>query len=914
MAATPRRSQRKRSVVTYQPYRDHVHGVVGSPRSMSAQRSVPHVLGTGVLAGLFAGLAAGLIDALWSWGPAAQFVPSFLSRVRFVIYSGLALAATGALAGLVGAAVLGHLSRRTRLGDLVRFGWGEHRTRQDKDPRDAIIGMSLVIPGVPLVAFAIWFVQRVMTPVVVKSHAMGLAVLTVIAATVGALVVAIVLMFVIGAGVELVLRRIAKQVPIIAEPVAPLVVGGVFVAAILAWVAHAQWATAKILPLRGPLVAVLGALLAIPAYRPASSACDFIGMFRPAIRRTAWVVGPVVLAILVLWAGGSAPVIKASTAYTGLGAPIARGVRKAFDRDRDGYSRFLGGGDCDDGDRAVHPGAPEIPDDGIDQNCVGGDASMKATHEEPAFAPVPDSVPKDANILLVTIDTTRADHLGMYGYKRPTSPNMDAVAAQGTVFDAGWAHAPSTRYSMPAILTGRLPLDVFYDYSIGGWPGLSPRATTLGEYLGPLGYITGAITNYDYFGRERHFDQGFLEYDNENARLHGGVAGAGPERTRGSSSKEQTDKAISFVDRHASDKWFLWVHYYDPHADYEPHAEVPSFGTDPVALYDGEIRFTDQQLGRLFDELRAKGLYDKTIVVITGDHGEGFGEHRVDHHGYHLYSAQTKVPLVFRVPGLPPHHAATPAGHVDIAPTLVNLAGGQPGPDMMGRSLVDVLGGADTKRTVFQQLSFENNNEKRAAVDARCHVIYNVSPETSWEVYRVDRDPLEAHDLAGGDECGDTRHALERWYDAAQVPVGADEALLPSGAGLPAPVDATIGDVVRLLSVDAPARAKPGDQITLTWTFEAKGRVGDWKIFAHLKGPANAFVNADHKPVRPFEWWKPGQFIRYTTTLVLPRNLAQGTYTLWVGLFRGSQRAPAKSATAKLDNNAVAAATIEIGP
>jgi arylsulfatase A-like enzyme len=883
---------------------------------MSSQpRSIRDVLGTGALAGLFAGLAAGLIDALWSWGPAAQFVPSFLSRVRFVVYSGLVLAATGALAGLAAAAILGHLSRRTRLGDLVRFGWSEHRARQDKDPRDAIVGMSLVIPGVPLVALSIYVALRVMTPIVAKSHAMGLAVLTVMAATIAALLVAIVLMFVIGDLVERVLRPLAKNLPIIAEPVAPLVVGGVLIAAILAFVVYAQWATAKILPLRGPVVVVLGALLAIPAYRPAAAVNDFVGMFRPAIRRTVWVVWPAVLAVLVLWAGGSAAVIKASTAYTGLGAPIARGVRKAFDRDRDGYSRFLGGGDCDDGDPVVHPGAPEIPDDGIDQNCVGGDASMKATHEDVAFAAVPASVPKDANILLVTIDTLRADHVGMYGYKRPTSPAMDVLAAQGTVFDNGWAHAPSTRYSIPAILTGRLPLDVFYDYAVAGWPGLSPKATTLAEYLAPLGYLTGAITNYDYFGRERHMDQGFVEYDNENWRLHGGVPGEGPARTRGSSSKEQTDKAIAFVDKHASEKWFLWVHYYDPHADYEPHAEVTPFGTDTIALYDGEIRFTDLHLGRLFDELRAKGLYDKTIVVITGDHGEGFGEHRIDHHGYHLYSAQTKVPFVIRVPGLGPRHAKTPAAHIDIAPTLVNLAGGQPGPDMMGRSLVDVLAGTDHDRTIFQQLSFENNNEKRAAVDDRCHVIYNVSPETSWEEYRVDRDPLEAHDLSGGDECTKTRTALERWYDAAQVPVGAAEALLPSGAGLPAPLDAMIGTGARLLSVEAPARAKPGDQVTLTWTFEAKGRIGgDWKIFAHLKGPMNAFVNGDHKPVRPFEWWKAGQFIRYSTTLALPRHLPHGTYTLWVGLFRGNARAPVKSSTARLDNNAVAGATIEIGP
>jgi len=216
-------------------------------------------------------------------------------------------------------------------------------------------------------------------------------------------------------------------------------------------------------------------------------------------------------------------------------------------------------------------------------------------------------------------------------------------------FDEGWAHAPSTRYSMPAILTGRLPLDVYYDTSVEGWPGLSQKATTLAEVLTPLGYLSGAITNYWYFDRSRHMDQGFAEYDNENARLHNAVAGAGPEQTKGSSAREQTDKAIGFVQRHASQKWFLWVHYYDPHYGYEPHPGIPAFGSDQVAMYDGELAYTDQQIGRLFDSLRAQGLYDKTIVVVTGDHGEGFGEHGIKLHGYHLYAPQTKVPFLLRV-------------------------------------------------------------------------------------------------------------------------------------------------------------------------------------------------------------------------------------------------------------------------
>ena len=112
-----------------------------------------------------------------------------------------------------------------------------------------------------------------------------------------------------------------------------------------------------------------------------------------------------------------------------------------------------------------------------------------------------------------------------------------------------------------------------------------------------------------------------------------------------------------------------------------------------------------------------------------------------------------------------------------------------------------------------------------------------------------------------------------------------------------------------------PTTAKAGDAITVTWTFEARGRVdADWKLFAHVKGPANAFINADHKPARPFEWWSAGQFIRYSTTITLPRITQPGTYTIWVGMFRGKDRKSVRAPSARIDNNALAAATFEVTP
>jgi arylsulfatase A-like enzyme len=602
---------------------------------------------------------------------------------------------------------------------------------------------------------------------------------------------------------------------------------------------------------------------------------------------------------------------KAASAHAALAGRALAAAAGALDFDRDGYPRLLGGGDCRDSDPAINPGALDWPGDGEDQDCDGQDASVEAPAAFP-HATVPDGVPRELNIVFIAIDTLRADHLGCYGYRRPTSPVIDQLAAEGTLFINGWAHAPSTRYSMPAIVTARWPSAIEWENCHGCdsfWPRMGEGVRTVGEALHDLGYRTGAHWAYDYFNARwrRGFERGFDVYDTSRASLHTNVGG--PAESVGSSARQISDDGIAFIDAHKDHKFFLMLHYYDPHLSYERHEGVPDFGPGSADLYDHEIRFTDDQIGRVFAHLRSQGLWERTAIVITGDHGEGFGEWGVSAHGYHLYPPQTKVPFIVRAPGLAPRRIAAPVGHVDLAPTLVNLARGNPEPGFLGRSLVSLMSDGevtDDPRTVFQEVSYEGDNKKRALVSRTHQLIWNWTPHNTTECYDLAGPLSDPRDLwgtsAGEPECARLKGELRKMVARLSLPSGFQEKLAtgvtPAGRAAPAPAwpkEGRIGDVLGYVGHDvSTGDVARGQPVEITHHFQVLRAVpAGWRLFFHLDGPA--FMNLDHEPVggaHPLARWQPGQRIRDQHAFTIDPGSPPGRYSLYVGLWRGGERMP----------------------
>jgi len=549
-----------------------------------------------------------------------------------------------------------------------------------------------------------------------------------------------------------------------------------------------------------PVVAIVLALL---TYGPLAKLRERI----PA--RGAVVAGGLVLALalpVLALRAPSEPTRTAITERSYIGARIVGILRTLRDADKDGFSAFFGGPDCDDSNAAVYPGAKEVPGNGIDDNCVGGDAKIEASNNR--VAP-PDAgsgsgsgsgsggtPPVDAasalggtNVLVIFVDTLRSDRLGFMGYQRDgksLTPRLDAFAKTSVVFTNAFAQAPNTPRSVPSFLSSRYPSQLKVDKMKKSYSQQLDDNDLLFEALKPAGFSTIGESSHFYFcDRKRYPDtcegvsvvsnigQGADLWDNTGAL---DIAGsnhdiAGPRILA---------KTLTKLDElaKAKQKFAMIVHLFEPHSTYMTHEGFPITERGTAALkqkYDYEIAVTDDQVGKLLDALDATGLSKTTTVVLMSDHGEAFGVHtfageQMFFHGQTLYRELIHVPLIFRVPGVEAKMAKDVVELIDLAPTIAALFGVKAPASWRGRSLVPVLAGKPLPpRPAFSELlpepKWDHDAKSMISADGKRHVFYRIS-DSRWEIYDLEKDPDERTNIADSDpDAAKLKAELAAWIE-----------------------------------------------------------------------------------------------------------------------------------------------------
>lgn len=286
----------------------------------------------------------------------------------------------------------------------------------------------------------------------------------------------------------------------------------------------------------------------------------------------------------------------------------------------------------------------------------------------------------DLNLLIITIDTLRADHLGIYGYDKIKTPHIDNLGEKGVLFSRAYCHVPLTLPSHCSLFTGTLPL--FHGVRDNGYR-LPPFNLTLAETFKKKGYQTAAFVGAFPLDSRFGLDKGFEVYDD----LYGSKNVVRDLSFIERRAEEVNKKVFTWLDDNRDKKFFIWIHYFDPHAPYEP----PPLYKDEYngREYDGEIAYTDSVIGELLAKLNNLKLTEKTLIILTSDHGEGLGDHNETTHGIFVYDSTLRVPLIFYNPKFLPQGQiiADQVGLIDMMPTILDLMGLSQGPNVQGKSL-----------------------------------------------------------------------------------------------------------------------------------------------------------------------------------------------------------------------------------
>jgi hypothetical protein len=444
----------------------------------------------------------------------------------------------------------------------------------------------------------------------------------------------------------------------------------------------------------------------------------------------------------------------------------------ALDFDRDGYSGLLDGGDIADNQKSINPGRLEALGDGVDNNCIGGELTerdlelWKGSHQISRGASA--SQPVRFNIIYFFIDTVRADHLSVYGYGRNTTPNIDKLAARASLFEHAFSPAARTSEAVPKFMQSS-----YWDARLDSWT----------QVLTQNGYNVMLFPGRRSW--ERYKDWMPVVKQAQNKPLAANI-----------------DVAIETLSNTPPDQPFCaYIYVPDPHRPYVKHEEF-DYGNSVVDLYDGELAYTDSQLGKLFDWMEKTGRFDNTMVVIMADHGESLGERGVYRHATQLYNEQTRVPMIVYVPNQTPRRINDFVSTIDLGSTILSAAGVKVPEQYMGVNLLPLIRGeAFTRPPVYaEQTSQEVSPFVR--LDQQVHpetkkymvvtqdgykLIYN-RDFYNFELFDLNSDPAERRNLYDRlpDKARELRTLLGQFVDivTASRPADADEGRYSKSGGI----------------------------------------------------------------------------------------------------------------------------------